>query len=369
MAKQPAGGETVHQPTRPGEGEVACPGPSPGQRALARRATTGAHTCGDDDRKGCRACRDEAELQIGERPGVAGELLQDEAPQASSACTALGGYTGPDPHVIKLWLHGRSKHTQRAYLSDADRFFRFTGKALRQTTLEDLQGYVDHLQSLALTDGTRHRLVAGVKSLFAFAARLRYVPFDVAAALRMPAGRDTLNERILEEHEVQQMIRFVSDGRNRLMLQLLYHAGIRVSELVSLKWRDLQAHRGAGQITVFGKGRKTRTIRIEWPMWNALIEPRGNASDDAPVFVSRRGGHLDPSQLLRIVKKAAARAGITKKVSSHWLRHCHASHSLDRGAPISLVQATLGHASVSTTSRYLHARPNESSSKFLPPIG
>jgi site-specific recombinase XerD len=83
------------------------------------------------------------------------------------------------------------------------------------------------------------------------------------------------------------------------------------------------------------------------------------------VFRSARGGHLDASQVHRIVKAAAARAGLAPAVSAHWLRHAHASHALDRGAPIHLVQATLGHASVATTGRYLHARPQDSSSRYL----
>jgi integrase/recombinase XerD len=82
---------------------------------------------------------------------------------------------------------------------------------------------------------------------------------------------------------------------------------------------------------------------------------------------SRKGGEpLTDSGIWRIVKAAAQRAGIEVPVSPHWLRHAHASHALDRGAPIHLVQATLGHASITTTGRYLHARPKESSSKFLP---
>lgn len=74
----------------------------------------------------------------------------------------------------------------------------------------------------------------------------------------------------------------------------------------------------------------------------------------------------DDAQVWRIVRRAAKRAGIDKEVSCHWLRHAHASHALDRGAPIHLVQATLGHSSISTTGRYLHARPTESSSSYLP---
>ena len=92
---------------------------------------------------------------------------------------------------------------------------------------------------------------------------------------------------------------------------------------------------------------------------------RGNAIADAPVFASRKGGHLDPSAVWRIVKAAAARAGLPDGTSPHWLRHSHASHSLDRGAPLSLVQQGLGHASVATTSKYLHARPSDGAGRYL----
>ncbi len=91
------------------------------------------------------------------------------------------------------------------------------------------------------------------------------------------------------------------------------------------------------------------------------------ADSDAPVFRSREGGGaLDPSQVHRIVKIAAKRAGLLDAVSAHWLRHAHVSHALDRGAPVRLVQATVGHASLATTSRYAHARPSDSSSRYLP---
>ena len=82
---------------------------------------------------------------------------------------------------------------------------------------------------------------------------------------------------------------------------------------------------------------------------------------------SRKGrGALQPNAVLRIVRTAAERVGIEAPVSPHWFRHAHASHALDRGAPIHLVQATLGHASITTTGRYLHARPADSSNRFLP---
>ena len=104
-----------------------------------------------------------------------------------------------------------------------------------------------------------------------------------------------------------------------------------------------------------------------WKLVNSLRGAKAGPAD--PVFRSRKGNHggvLRPLAVLRIVRQSARTAGIALPVSPHWFRHAHASHALDRGAPIHLVQATLGHASITTTGRYLHARPNDSSSRFLP---
>jgi integrase/recombinase XerD len=144
-----------------------------------------------------------------------------------------------------------------------------------------------------------------------------------------------------------------------------------VSELCTLAWRDLQPNADAGQITVLGKGSITRSIQLPASVWELVtgLQTKDTAPDD-PVFRSRKDtkncGFLQPVAVFRMVRTAAARAGIKLPVSPHWLRHAHASHALDRGAPIHLVQATLGHASITTTGRYLHARPKESSSRYLP---
>lgn len=165
-----------------------------------------------------------------------------------------------------------------------------------------------------------------------------------------------------------------ADARNKLILKTLYYCGLRVSELVSLKWKSAMpaagvaiARQSGGQLTIFGKSRKTRVVPV--PLWRELEAYRGNAGNDDPIFKSREQNangdyHISRTQAWRVVKVAAARVGI-KDPLPHWLRHAHASHSLDRGAPIHLVQATLGHESVATTSRYLHARPGDSSSLYL----
>ena len=148
-------------------------------------------------------------------------------------------------------------------------------------------------------------------------------------------------------------------------MRLGYIGGLRISEICGLRWRDVQRRTGSGQITIFGKGGKTRVVLLPASMWRELVNLRADAADDDPVFRSAKGGALDPSQVLRIVKLAAARAGLPRAVSAHYLRHAHVSHTLDRGAPAHLVQATVGHSDLRTTSRYAHARPNESSATYL----
>lgn len=182
----------------------------------------------------------------------------------------------------------------------------------------------------------------------------------------MPKIRSRLAERILSEEQVQRMLALETNKRNHALLRLLYTAGLRVSEVCDLTWRDIQARGTTGQVTVYGKGSKERAVLLSPETYGEVMELRGSADDTAPVFLSRKHGHLNPVQVRRIVTDAARRAGINGNVSPHWLRHAHASHSLDRGAPINLVRETLGHASPATTGKYTHARPNASSSQFLP---
>ena len=268
-----------------------------------------------------------------------------------------------DSHLIGLWLHGRSRHTQRAYRSSVSRFRGFAEKPIRSVTLGDLQRFADSLAEL--TPSSRSRILSDVKSLLAFGHRTGYLTFDVGRALRLPSQKDTLGERILSEADVLRMIASEPNERNRVLLLLLYGAGLRVSELCSLKCPDLQERGDAGQVTVLGKGSKTRTVLLSKSVWKELSALTALRGMDAAVFVSQKGGALSASQVQRVVKDAARRAGLSWDVSPHWLRHAHASHALDRGAPIHLVQATLGHTSVATTGRYLHARPNDSSGQYL----
>jgi integrase/recombinase XerD len=265
--------------------------------------------------------------------------------------------------MLRLWLHGRSRHTVRAYEADARTFLAHAGRPLRAATVGDVQSFGAALAHLS--PAARARRLSAVKSLLAYAHRLGYLPFDVGAPVRLPPVKAALAERIVEPEAVHRLLALEADARNHALLRLLYLGGLRVSEACALRWRDLAPRDDAGQVTVFGKGGRTRVVLLPAGVWRELSALRGSAGQDDPVFRSAKGGHLDPSQVHRVVKAAATRAGLPPGLSAHWLRHAHASHALDRGAPVSLVQATLGHASVATTGRYLHARPNDSSARYL----
>ena len=269
-----------------------------------------------------------------------------------------------DEQLIELWLHGRSRHTQRAYYKDIADFLKFVNLPLRNTTLGQLQSYSDYLLSNKLSPATIKRRLASVKSLFSFGHKIGYLIFDVGKPLKIPACRDKLAERILSEEEVQTIINSVKNKRNRLIIKTLYYTGIRVSELASLKWKDLQSRKDGGQLTIFGKGGKTNTLLIPAPLWNELMTLGTSILDDNPVFMSRNGRHLHPGHIRKIVKKIAMRA-IGKGATPHYYRHSCASHSLENGCPIHIVQKQLNHSSIATTGRYLHARPTESISKYL----
>lgn len=184
--------------------------------------------------------------------------------------------------------------------------------------------------------------------------------------MKLPKLTDQRVRKVIDESKIHEMIFSELDTNNRLILRLLYSGGLRISELCSLKWRDLQERRDSGQVIIRGKGNKQRVVILSHGTWDDLFFYRENAPDSAPVFPSQKGrGHLSRMQVLHLVKEPAARVGLSRKISPHWLRHSHTTHALERGASIILVKETLGHGSIATTQKYLHARLEESSSKFL----
>jgi integrase/recombinase XerD len=257
-------------------------------------------------------------------------------------------------------------------------------KPVQDVIIDDLYLFMKHPEIARLKPSSQARALAAVKSLLTFAssAAVSLLPVNVGVAVKLPKIEDTLAERIMSEQSVDDIIRKEPNPKYQAMLELLYFGALRVEELCNLKWRHLQERDQTGQIAVYGKGKKTRHILLDSDTWAKLWALRTTSTRTSPedyVFGSRqakkrlaedgtetRDYRLDESRVHQIVRAAADRAGIAiGKVSPHWMRHAHATHALDNGEPISLVQQTLGHKSVATTGRYLHVRPNTSTAFSL----
>ncbi|RCJ20165.1 hypothetical protein A6S26_05435 [Nostoc sp. ATCC 43529] len=268
-----------------------------------------------------------------------------------------------DQKLIEMWLHGRPVSTQKEYRRDTYAFLAFVDKDLQECKLEDLQAYSTCLDEQGIKSSTKKRKLNVVKSLFTFATKLNYLRFNVAAALKMPKGDTSLAGRILKTSEVLKLINCPKlSVRDRAFLKFVYATGVRVSEACNLKWEDFQERdSGEVQVTVLGKGEKLRTVLVPIVVWMELEQCKGHEY----VFVGKMGNAIDRVAAHHIIKDAAIVAGVNPKVSAHWLRHSHASHALNKGAPIHLVRTSLGHSSVATTDKYLHANPDDSSGNYL----
>jgi integrase/recombinase XerD len=281
-----------------------------------------------------------------------------------------------DDHTLIGWWLRRftSKHTLRAYQSDLALFSKVVGRSLRQCVADDMVSLDVWLRE-NVSNARRQRVIATIKSLFRFAQETGYHSVNPAMAIRVPKPTETLHERILAEDETLTMLTMTKDIRHRAILTLIYAGGLRAGELSGLKWKNLIAREdGKAQLSVLGKGSKTRQILIPAKTHQlikayreVLIADITNITniDESPMFQTSRGSPLHTNQIWRIVKQASERAGLSKKISPHFLRHAHCSHALDAGAPIHLVRQTLGHADLKTTGRYAHARPHESSGEWL----
>ena len=281
-----------------------------------------------------------------------------------TSVVAIPDQASSDNHLVELWLHGRPASTRSAYVADVRTLVAHLGRPFRSTTIGDLQSWAETLEPLK--PASRARKLAAIKSLFGYGHRIGYLHFDVAAPLLLPKVKDQLSERILGEADIQRLLQLEPNARNNALLRLLYAGGLRISEVCDLCWRDLKGTKTGAVATVFGKGGKTRPVLVQPKLWRVLSALRAQAGPDDPVFRSERGGKLDRSAVHRLVKAAAARAGLPDDVSAHWLRHAHASHALDHCAPPHVLQSSLGHASLVTTTRYVHVRPGDGSAKYLP---
>ena len=214
---------------------------------------------------------------------------------SNSTEVSLLGTAAQDSLFLQRWLHGRSKKTIQAYLADILRFYDCVGKPLQHVTLEDVQDFINSLSHLS--PASRSRMTASVKSVLSFGLKTGYLQVNVGTVVKLPKLENTLAERIMSEQQVAKMFALEQNKRNHAILVLLYRAGLRVSELCSLTWRNLQDRSESGQITVYGKGKKTRHVLLDQATWQEVMSLKTKESRPVKLQTLKRSSQAVVCQI------------------------------------------------------------------------
>ncbi len=278
----------------------------------------------------------------------------------------------PVPPVVKRFLDylfvecGLAGNTVDAYKRDLCRFWNTVkdlGVDLEEIGIDVVQHHLVLLRGDGLNVSSIARHLAAIKMFLRYLHSNRLMPRDVASLIESPKKWRNL-PGTLHYKEVDALLEMADEGaehylRDKAILEMLYATGMRVTELVDLTLDRVNFD--VGYVRVIGKGRKERIIPVGSTALDALRRylrlqrPQlANDRSGSSIFLSRTGRAIDRSTVWRIVQKWAHTAGLKKQISPHTLRHCFATHMLQGGADLRIVQELLGHADVATTQIYTH---------------
>ncbi len=269
--------------------------------------------------------------------------------------------------INALWLErGFSKNTLAAYEQDLKQFVEWLDQRvdLPAVTTEDLRHYLTYRTELGAHQRTNARILSCFRTFYRYLLREKYCEIDPTLSLESPRlGRSIPKD--LSEAEVDALLnapdlRTLMGIRDKALLELLYACGFRVTELVSLKCDQINLQQGVAR--VFGKGNRERIIPFGEEASHWLQQYLSNARPDLlkgttftdTLFLSNRGGEMTRQTFWHRIKYYAKHVGIHKPLSPHTLRHAFATHLVNHGADLRVVQMLLGHASISTTQIYTH---------------
>ncbi|HNS42734.1 MAG TPA: site-specific tyrosine recombinase XerD [Taishania sp.] len=262
---------------------------------------------------------------------------------------------------------GLAENSIDAYTRDVNKLRDFSESIPKNATAvqhEDLVQFIAELYDLGLSNRTQARIISGIKQFYNYLFLEEEINDNPAELIEQPNLGRKLPE-VLSIEEIDAMIAAIdlskAEGeRNRAILETLYSCGLRVSELVNLKFEDL--HFDKGFVRVIGKGNKERLVPISPSVISEITTYKNNSRAHLPiqpqaskiVFLNRRGAQLTRVMIFTMIKQTALLAGITKTVSPHTFRHSFATHLLEGGANLRAIQEMLGHESITTTEIYTH---------------
>ncbi len=253
-----------------------------------------------------------------------------------------------------------SRHTLRAYEKDLESFREFMGGDALVIEMVDVRGFVAQQIKKGLSKSTAARRLASVRSFLNFLCREGYMKSNPAKLVPTPKTEARL-PNFLSVDDVFALVE-KPDGagllntRDRAILELLYSSGLRVGEIAELKSDDINT--AEGLVKVRGKGKKERILPIGSKAVAAIklytAEKMLLKKKDMAMFLNNRGARLTDSGIRRVVVKYSRLIGINGRTGPHTLRHTFASHLLQAGADLRVIQELLGHSSLSTTQKYTH---------------
>ena len=248
----------------------------------------------------------------------------------------------------ELKLRGYTPATLRAYMFHNRKFLGFVNKSPGEVVEKDIRAYLGHIISnKSLRPASVNLVLSSLKFFYETVLKMK-----VFGEIKPPKIEKKL-PTVLTKEEIRQLIGACRNEKHRLLVQFLYASGMRVSECVRIKVDDLELDEKMGRV-VSGKGNKDRHIILSETLIGKLREHLGSRKDDSPYIFSGMKGHLSVRMAQRIVNEAAAKAGIRKRVFAHALRSSFATHLLEAGTDIRIIQTLLGHSSIATTERYTY---------------
>ncbi len=300
------------------------------------------------------------------------ETLKKEHDVQRHESSILGRFSYQDQSRIFEWLVQRAEITQILYRRI---MLQFLGNYPRVVRLKDFEAahilaFIRELEPrLKRSSLKTYRDV--LSSLFSHLVKVHHIERDITAGFIPIKVPDSFGSKALTRAQFVRMCWFEKRFRNRYLFRLFYYSGSRVSELTRITCGSfVETDRGEVYLRVVGKGNKERSILIPRFLLSGaktLISfEKRHWKKEALVFVNtQQRGALSKAQIHKIIVEAAKRAGVDEKVSAHWFRHSSATNALENGAPLDVVQATLGHTSPATTQKYLHRRRKESNATYL----
>lgn len=292
--------------------------------------------------------------------GAGGVLVMAEPEPATETALASVSATGPGPSRAlleqvqnALTVRGYSRQTRRAYMGHLRRFFEWCGGGTPQLPddpAEHGQAYIlELIQQRGISRSYQNQVVSALRFM------CESVLGEPKLALKIPRPRKERHlPAVLSSGEVARMLKKTRNPKHRAILMLLYSAGLRVGEVVRLEPQDLDLERGLLRVHR-GKGRKDRYTLLARRAAEAVRIYQGAYPTDRWLFPSDRPGrHLTTRSVQRVVRNAAIAAGVEKHVTAHTLRHSFATHLLEKGTNLRIIQELLGHQSARTTQAYTH---------------